>query len=399
MTRGLWIIILCAGSVMALSVGLRQSLGLFLGPISVDLGLGRESFALAMGLMNLFWGLAAPIAGAIADRHGAGRVAALGGLAYAAGLAVLMTSDGGTDLLFGGTLLGLGLSGSGFTVILGVVGRWAPEHRRSQALGLASVGGSIGQFASLPYTHVLIEGFGWVIALGILSATVLLIVPLARGFSGRPPLVDQGAPQAVGEALREAFRVPSFLLLNAGFFVCGFHLAFVGIHLPAFLVDQGFAPSIGTTALTVVGVTNILGVYSCGVLGGRYTRKSVLSGLYLARALAFLLFIVTPISEVTILVFAGTIGFLWLGTVPLTSGLVAHIFGTRYMSMLFGIVFLVHQFGGFLGAWLAGVAFDSFGSYDAMWWLGIVLGLISAALHWPIAERPIHGPAGVVGTV
>jgi predicted MFS family arabinose efflux permease len=391
MTKKLWIIVLCAGAIMALSVGLRQSLGLFLTPISGDLGLGRESFALAMGLTNLFWGLAAPAAGAIADRHGAGKVAVFGGLAYAAGLLVLMNSGDGTDLLLGGTLLGFGLSGSGFTVILGVVGRMAPEHQRSKALGLASVGGSIGQFASLPYTHSLIEGFGWVIAFGVLAATVMLVVPLAYGLVGKPADVEEQQPQAIGEALREAFQVPSFLLLNAGFFVCGFHLTFVGIHLPAFLIDQGFAASTGTTALTVVGITNIIGVYLCGVLGGRFTRKSVLSGLYLARALIFLAFIVTPITEATILVFAATIGFLWLGTVPLTSGLVGHIFGTRYMSMLFGIVFLVHQFGGFLGAWLAGVAFDTFGSYDAMWWLSIALGLGSAALHWPIVERPIHG--------
>lgn len=398
MTKRLWVIILCAGTILALSVGIRQSFGLFLTPVSSDLALGRESFALAMGLSNLIWGLAAPAAGAIADRYGAGRVAVFGGIAYAAGLAILMNSGDGTDLLIGGTLIGFGLSGSGFTVILGVVGRMAPERQRSKALGLASVGGSIGQFASLPYTHTLIEGFGWVIALGILAATVLLVVPLAYGLIGKPADAEAQRPQAVGEALREAFQVPSFLLLNAGFFVCGFHLTFVGVHLPAFLIDQGFGASIGTTALTVVGITNIIGVYLCGVLGGRYTRKSVLSGLYLARALIFLAFFVTPITEVTILIFAATIGFLWLGTVPLTSGLVGHIFGTRYMSMLFGIVFLVHQFGGFLGAWLAGVAFDAFGSYDTMWWLSIALGLMSAALHWPIIERPVHGPVSAAGT-
>jgi predicted MFS family arabinose efflux permease len=396
MSRKLWIIILCAGAIMALSVGIRQALGLFLAPVSGDLGLGRESYALAMGLTNLFWGLAAPAAGAMADRYGAGKVAAFGGLAYAAGLVVLMLSGDGTDLLIGGTFLGFGLSGSGFTVILGVVGRMAPENKRSQALGLASVGGSIGQFVSLPYTHHLIDGVGWVIAFGVLAATAMLIVPLAYGLAGKPAEPMNSRPQAIGDALREAFQVPSFLLLNAGFFVCGFHLAFVGIHLPAFLIDKGFAASTGTIALTVVGITNIIGVYLCGVLGGRYTRKSVLSGLYLARALIFLLFIITPITEVTIMIFAATIGFLWLGTVPLTSGIVGHIFGTQYMSMLFGIVFLVHQFGGFLGAWLAGVAFDAFGSYDIMWWLSIALGLMSAALHWPIAERPITRPEAIL---
>lgn len=389
MSKRLWIVIICGGSIIGVSVGLRQAMGLFLDPISVQLGLGRDTFALAMGLMNLFWGLGAPFAGAIADRYGAGRVAVLGGTAYAAGLLIMMTSPSGEHLLVGGTLIGLGLSGTAFTVVLGVVGRSAPMHLRSQALGLASVGGSIGQFVALPYTHAMIQGFGWIAALGILAATAFLIVPLAYGIAGRPEEHTSAESQNIRQALGTASNIPSFWLLNAGFFVCGFHLAFVGIHLPAFLADEGFAPWLATAALTTVGITNIIGVYAFGTLGGLYSKKMLLSGLYLARAAVFFLFIVTPINEVSVLFFGATMGFLWLGTVPLTSGLVGHIFGTRYMSMLFGVVFLGHQFGGFLGAWLAGMAFDRFGSYDAMWWLSVLLGLLSAALHWPIDEREL----------
>ena len=329
MARSYWIIILCAGSVMGLSVGFRQALGLFLTPISLDLGLGREGFALGMGLMNLYWGLASPFAGAIADRYGAGRVVVFGGLAYAAGLMVLAMSGDGHQLLLGGTLIGLGLSGSGFTVVLGTVGRMTPEPRRSQALGLASVGGSIGQFLALPYTHAIIEGFGWVVALMILAMTAALIIPLARGISGPSHSDDGSAPQSIRGALSAASRIPSFWLLNLGFFVCGFHLAFVGVHLPAFLSDKGFESWLATAALTIVGLTNILGSYCCGVLGGRFPKKSVLSALYLARAAIFLLFILFPVTEITVLIFSAAIGFLWLGTVPLTSGLVAQIFGTR----------------------------------------------------------------------
>lgn len=389
MMRSLWVIILCGGAIMGLSVGLRQSLGLFLTPISTDLGIGRESFALGMGFMNLAWGLGAPFAGAIADRFGAGLVAAAGGLCYAAGLWAMSASGGGDQFLLGGLLIGLGLSGAGFSVILGTVGRAAPPEKRSMALGIAAMGGSIGQFAALPYTHVLIDGFGWYAGLIVLALTTLLIVPLSRGISGRPDATGERTRQTMKQAFGEAVASRSFWLLNAGFFVCGFHLAFVAVHLPAFLQDKGFQPWLATAALTLVGVTNIIGSYGCGVLGDWYAKKTVLSLLYLARAAIFLAFLVAPISQTSVLIFAGCIGFTWLGTVPLTSGLVAHMFGPTYMSMLFGIVFLGHQFGGFLGAWLAGYIYDLYGSYEAMWWLSVGLGVLSAALHWPIAERPM----------
>lgn len=373
---------------MGLAVGFRQSLGLFLTPITLDLGLGRESFALGMGMMNLFWGVGSPIAGAIADQYGAGRVVVFGGFAYAVGLLVLTVSGDGEQLWIGGALIGLGLSGCGFSVILGTVGRMADEAHRGQMLGLVSVGGSVGQFMALPYTHMLMDGFGWSVALVILAGTVALCIPLAGGAAGAPAN-DGGVPLNLITTAKLALKVPSFWLLNAGFFVCGFHLAFVAVHMPAFLADQGFDIWLGTAALTMIGFTNIMGSYIFGILGDVYAKKNILSFLYVARSGVFLLFILVPISEVTVLVFSAAIGFLWLGTVPLTSGIVAQLFGTRYMSMLFGLVFLGHQFGGFLGAWLAGWLFDIFGSYDSMWWISIILGIMSAAVHWPISERAV----------
>jgi MFS family permease len=377
--------------MLAVVVGLRQSLGLFLTPISVELGLGRETFALGIGLMNLVWGLGAPFAGAVADRHGAGRVAALGGLLYAGGLLAMTLGGQGEQLLAGGVLLGLGLSGAGFSVVLGAVGRAAPPERLSAALGLASVGGSIGQFLALPYTYLLIGSFGWAASLLILAATAALVVPLARGIAGAAaaPALDAPGAQSLGEAVREAVRHRGFWLLSAGFFVCGFHLAFVAVHLPAYLSDKDLPVWLAATALTLIGLCNVFGTLGCGLLGQRYPKKSVLSLLYLLRALVFLAFLVVPVSEASVLAFGAAMGFLWLGTVPLTSGLVAHIFGPTYMSMLFGIVFLSHQVGGFGGAWLAGYLYDLTGSYDLMWWLSAALGLASAALHWPIDERPV----------
>ncbi|TQV75668.1 MFS transporter [Denitrobaculum tricleocarpae] len=390
MTRPLWILVFCAGAIMALSLGFRQSLGLFLTPISLDLGLGRGSFALGMGLMNLVWGALSPFAGAIADRYGAGRVAALGGLCYAGGLAALTLSGQGGQLLMGGLLIGAGLSGVGFSVILGTVGRAAPPERRSRALGLAAMGGSIGQFAALPYSHLILDLVGWQTGLMVIAATCLLMLPLSMGIAGSPQAMSEEGPrQSLRGALAEACGDRSFWLLNTGFFVCGFHLAFVAIHLPAYLADFGFAPWLAVTGLTIVGIFNMIGSYGCGHLGERYSKKNLLSLLYLARALIFMAFLVVPLSETTVILFSAAMGLLWLGTVPLTSGLVAQIYGTSYLSMLFGLVFLGHQFGGFLGAWLAGYIYDLLGSYDLIWWASAALGLISALLHWPISERPI----------
>ncbi len=389
LSRVLLFAVLSGGVIMGITAGIRQTFGLFLAPVSVDLDLGRETFAFGMGMMNLIWGLAAPFAGAAADRYGAGRVAVVGGLCYAVGLAIMTVAGEGGQLLVGGLLIGLGLSGAGYTVVLGAVGRAAPPEKRTLALGMASMGGSIGQFLALPYTHLLIDWLGWSASLLILAVTALLIVPLAYGIAGKHAEPDRHDSQTLTEAFHEARRHKGFWLLTAGFFVCGFHLAFVAVHLPAYLGDKGMPPWLAAATLTLVGVCNIVGTYFCGYFGQRYPKKSVLSLLYLARAAIFLVFIVAPVTETSVLLFGAAMGFLWLGTVPLTSGLVAYIFGPAYMSMLFGIVFFGHQLGGFLGAWLAGTAYDYLGSYDAMWWFSVALGIGSAALHWPIDERPV----------
>ena len=388
MAHRLLILVLCAGSIMGIAVGFRQGLGLYLPFISGDFG-GRETFALSMGLMNLFWGLCAPVAGAIADRYGPGRIAAAGGIAYSVGL-WLMVLEGSDALLAGGVMIGLGLSGTGFTVLLGTVGRVAPPEQRGKALGLAAMGGSLGQFLALPYVHFLIEGTGWYISLLILAASALLIVPLALGTAGRP--ADTPGGQRMGAALSQGLASRDFWLLNAGFFVCGFHLAFVAVHLPAYLSDLGFEPWLGAAALTVIGLANIIGSYGFSALGDRYLKKNVLGVLYLIRATVFAGFLILPITPAVVLILSGLLGLTWLGTVPLTSGLVGSIFGIRYMSMMFGLVFVGHQIGGFLGAWIGGAAFDALRSYDLMWQLSVALGILSAALHWPIREtRPAIG--------
>ncbi len=388
----LLITVLCGGVIMALSLGVRQSFGLFLAPVSVDVGGGRELFALGLGLMNLVWGLAAPFAGAVADRFGAARVAAAGVLAYAAGLIAMTLSGDGGQLLVGGVLVGLGLSGAGFTVVLGAVARAASPQRQSLALGLATMGGSIGQFAALPVAQLLIDSGGWAPALLIIAAAMLGALPLAAGLGRSVPRTHAGTHdrQALGAALSGAGRHGGFCLLTTGFFVCGFQLAFVAVHLPPYVVDLGYPPWLATQALMLVGICNVAGTWLCGHLGQRHSRKDVLTLLYLGRAVVFLAFVIVPVSEASILAFGAAMGFLWLGTVPLTSGVVAAIFGPRYLSTLFGIVFLGHQLGGFLGAWLAGRMFDVLQSYEVMWWLCVVLSLAAAALHWPIDERPLE---------
>lgn len=384
-----WVVTGCAGMILLVVVGIRQSLGLFLSPVTADLGTGREVFALGLGLMNLFYGLGSPIAGGLADKFGAARVAAIACIAYAAGLYTMTLDWDGTQLLVGGSLIGIGLSATGLTVMMGTVGRNFPPETRSRALGVAAMCSSIGQFVVLPYSHALIANFGWEGAFLILAGTVLLVLPLSVGLAGGAVAAATQSQQTVREALVEARGVPSFWLLIAGFFVCGFHVTFVAVHLPTFFSDQGLAPWIGTAALMLVGFGNTVGSYLWGSLGARFQKRRLLTLLYLIRAALFFLFMMVPLTTATALIFSLSIGFVWLGTVPLTSGLVGHIFGTRYMSMLFGFVFMAHQLGSFLGAWLGGTVYDTFGSYDAMWWIAIALGIMSALVHWPIREEPL----------
>jgi len=384
------LVLVCGAIILTLGLGIRASFGLFLQPMSTDLGWGRSHFSFAMALSNLIWGLAQPFFGAWADKQGAGRVVAVSGLLYAGGLALMPFST--TPLMLdasAGLMVGLGLSGVSFGVILGVVGRAFPPERRSLALGIASSGGSFGQFLMLPFGQLLISTLGWQTALLVLAGTIMATVPLAAAMmEGRRP-VATGAQQSLNQALREAGGHSGFWYLTAGFFVCGFQVAFISVHLPAYLVDVRMTPAVGATALALIGLFNIAGSFVAGYLGGRFSKKYLLSGIYILRAVIIALFLVLPVTPLTVYLFAAGIGFLWLGTVPLTNGLVAQIFGVRFVSMLFGIVFLSHQIGSFAGVWLGGYLFDATGSYNLVWIGSIALGVIAAILNLPIDERPV----------
>jgi MFS family permease len=367
----------------------RHGFGLFLAPMSADFGWGREVFAFAIALQNLIWGLAQPFTGALADRFGAAKVVLIGGVLYALGLVFMGLADSPWSLsLSAGLLIGIGLSGTSFSVILGVVGRAVPAEKRSMGMGIASAAGSFGQFAMLPGTLGLIGWLGWSAALLALGLLVALIVPLVSMLKDAPAPLS-GHEQTLSEALREACSHSGFWLLAVGFFVCGFQVVFIGVHLPAYLVDQHLPASVGTTVLALVGLFNIFGTYTAGWLGGRMSKPRLLTGLYLARAVVIGLFLWLPVTTTTAYVFGMAMGFLWLSTVPLTNGTVATLFGVRNLSMLGGIVFLFHQLGSFLGGWLGGVVYDRTGSYDLIWQVSILLSLLAAALNWPVRERPV----------
>lgn len=344
-----WVLV-GAALILALSLGVRHGFGLFLAPMSADFGWGREVFAFAIALQNLIWGLAQPFAGALADRLGAARVVIIGGILYAVGLILMGMADSAWSLsLSAGLLIGIGLSGTSFSVILGVVGRAVPAEKRSMAMGIASAAGSFGQFAMLPGTLGLIQWLGWSAALLVLGLMVAFIVPFVGLLRDRP-LASHGAEQTLGQALREACSHSGFWLLALGFFVCGFQVVFIGVHLPAYLVDRHLAATTGTTVLALVGLFNIVGTFTAGWLGGRMSKPRLLTGLYLLRAVVILLFLWAPVSEFSAYLFGIAMGLLWLSTVPLTNGTVATVFGVRNLSMLGGIVFLFHQLGAFLGA-------------------------------------------------
>ncbi|WP_434672591.1 MFS transporter [Pseudomonas sp. R1-15] len=375
--------------ILALSLGVRHGFGLFLAPMSADFGWGREVFAFAIALQNLIWGLAQPFTGALADRFGAAKVVLIGGVLYAVGLLLMGMADSPWSLsLSAGLLIGIGLSGTSFSVILGVVGRAVPAEKRSMGMGIASAAGSFGQFAMLPGTLGLIGWLGWSAALLALGLLVALIVPLVSMLKDAPAPLS-GHEQTLSEALREACSHSGFWLLAVGFFVCGFQVVFIGVHLPAYLVDQHLPASVGTTVLALVGLFNIFGTYTAGWLGGRMSKPRLLTGLYLARAVVIGLFLWLPVTTTTAYVFGMAMGFLWLSTVPLTNGTVATLFGVRNLSMLGGMVFLFHQLGSFLGGWLGGVVYDRTGSYDLIWQVSILLSLLAAALNWPVRERPV----------
>jgi MFS family permease len=392
------VVLACGCVILMLSLGIRQSFGLFLQPMSSDLGWGRETFAFALALQNLVWGMAQPLAGMIADKFGAARVIAVAGLLYLTGLALMAYSETGLAFtISAGIFVGLGLSGSAFGVVMGVVGRAFSPEKRSMALGAVGAGGSFGQFIMLPYGQALISQFGWLNALLVLAVSSFLIIPLASALAGRNAAAASSA-QSMSQALQEAAAHRGFWYLTVAFLVCGFQTLFIMVHLPAYLIDRGMSPVEGMSALALIGFFNIVGSYSCGVLGGRFSKKYLLSWIYGIRGAAILAFITLPLTPWSTWLFAAVIGFTWLGTVPLTNGLVAQIFGVKYLSTLFSFVFLGHQIGSFLGGWYGGYMFDLTGSYLTVWMVAVGLSVLAAVMCLPIDERelaalPVKRPA------
>jgi MFS family permease len=385
------VVLLCGGIILTLAMGTRQGFGLFLQPMTLDHGWSRETFAFAMALQNLIWGASQPFFGMIADRKGAGRVLVAGAALYATGLVLMALSDTGWQ--FGvttGLFIGLAQGCTTFSIVFGVVSRIFPPERRSMALGICSAAGSFGQFAMLPYTGTLISHFGWFNTLLVLAVSAALIAPLASALVEKRGKGTGGAPaQSIVEAVGEAFGHKSFLLLTAGYFVCGFQLAFITVHFPAYLMDRGLSANVGMMALALVGLFNIAGSFASGALGAKYTKKYLLSSIYFTRSIVIALFVLSPVSEGSVYLFSAAIGLLWLSTVPLTNGVIGGIFGVAYMSTLSGFVFMSHQLGSFIGVWLGGYLFDHTGSYRVVWLISIALGVFAALVNLPIQERAI----------
>lgn len=389
------VVVLAAGClVLLIGMGLRNSFALFLTPVTEHLHWSREQFSLGLAVQLLVWGLAQPFAGALADRYGSGRVVLLGGLSYTAGVG--LAAGAHEPAHFGltvGCMGGMGLGAAGFAVVLAAMARAVPPQRRSFAMGVGTAAGSAGQFLLVPVAHVLITTRGYEQAYLLLALAAALIVPCAAALSGRPaPAAADGPGQTLGAAVAEALRHRGFLLLTCGYFVCGFQLAFITNHLPAYLVDHGLAGTTGAVALSVVGLFNIAGCLWFGAQGARRSRKKLLAAIYGLRALMIALFVVVPLDVVTVLVFAAVMGFTWLSTVPLTTGLVEQMFGTRYLAMLGGLVFCTHQLGSFLGVWLGGLLYDRTGSYLLVWWASCLISVASAVIHLRLDDRPARRP-------
>ena len=384
-------VLVCGAAIVTLSMGIRHGFGLFLQPITMDRGWSRETFAFAIAIQNLAWGLAGPVAGGLSDRFGALRVLIVGGVLYALGLVLMGLATSGLAFTgSAGLVLGLAQSGTTYAIVYGVIGRNVAPEKRSWAMGVAAAAGSFGQFLMVPVENWLIGGFGWRNALFFLGCLALAIVPLAFGLKEPERAPGTGPTQTVGAALREAFRHPSFLLLTAGYFVCGFQVVFIGVHMPSYLKDHGLTPDVATTALALIGLFNVFGTYIAGSLGARLPKRHLLSTIYALRSIVIVIFLAVPLTPWSVYLFAATMGLLWLSTVPLTNGLVAHIFGVQYLSMLGGFVFLSHQVGSFLGVWLGGRLYDATGSYDVMWWIAVALGIFAALINLPIREVAIR---------
>ncbi|MEJ7931253.1 MFS transporter [Ramlibacter sp. AN1015] len=386
-------VLVCGAAIVTLSMGTRHGFGLWLTPITQAQGWTRETFAFAIALQNLAWGCFGIFAGMVADRFGAFRVIVGGAVLYALGLAGMALAT--TPLLFAvasGVLIGAAQAGTTFAVIYGVIGRQIDPAKRSWAMGVAAAAGSFGQFLMVPVEGFLIAGLGWQTALLVLAALVLLIAPLALGL--REPGFSGGAPvrreQTIAQAVREAFRYPSFQLLTAGYFVCGFQVVFIGVHMPSYLRDHGLAPHVASYALALIGLFNVFGTYIAGALGQRMAKRKILAFIYLSRAVTIAVFLAAPLTPLSVYVFSAVMGLLWLSTVPVTSAAVAGIFGVAHLSMLSGFVFFSHQIGSFLGVWLGGLLYDRTGSYDIVWYLSIALGVFAALVNLPVREAPIQ---------
>ncbi len=390
-------IIVLAGCLIALiSFGPRASVGLFQIPMTTEFGWGRDTFSLAIAFQNLLWGVGQPFAGAVADRFGAFRVLCGGALLYALGLIVMANaSTPGALHLGAGVLIGFGLSGCSFNLVLGAFSKLLPEKWRPMAFGAGTAAGSFGQFLFPPIGNVLIDSFGWQQALVIFSGSLLIVMPLALALATRPGSATQASAanmpnQSIKQALTEAFRHRSYVLLVLGFFTCGFQLAFITAHLPAYLKDAGLSAAVGGWTLAVIGLANAFGSLGSGWLSTRMSKRWLLAWIYFGRSIAIAAFILLPASPMTSIIFGISIGLLWLSTVPPTSSLVMLMFGTRYMAMLYGFAFFSHQVGGFLGVWLGGELYEIYGNYTLVWWLSIALGIVSALINLPIKERPVE---------
>ncbi|HEV7478304.1 MAG TPA: MFS transporter [Burkholderiales bacterium] len=385
-----FVVLACGCLIMTISFGIRAGFGLFLQPMALEYGWGREVFSFSIALQNLMWGALGAVAGGFADRYGPGRVIAGGAICYILGLIGLAYIA--TPLLMHlncGLLLGGALGGTSFGIILVVIGRTVAPERRSLYMGVATAAGSFGQFALVPLTQTLIAALDWHHALLVLAGIAALIVPLTLGLAGKPAAAAAAKPQSIGEALREAMGEKGFHLLFWGYFVCGFHIAMLTVHLPAFVTDAGLKPSHGMTALALIGLFNIVGTLGAGYLGGRFSKKYLLSAIYTVRAALISLLVFFPLSPLILYVFACGIGLLWLGTVPLTNGLVGQIFGMRYAAMLASVVFFGHQIGSFIGVWLAGYLYDHTGSYSGAFLASIGLGIFAAIVNLPVNEKPL----------
>jgi len=385
-------VLACGAAILALAMGIRHGFGLWLQPITQAHDWSRQIYGLAMAIQNISWGLAGVFIGMVADRFGAFRVLLAGGVLYALGLIGMAHADTPWQLMLStGAIMGIAQAGTTYAVVYGVIGRNVPAERRSWAMGVAAAAGSFGQFLMVPIEGGLIESLGWQNALVALAGLALLILPLARGL--REPVFGAGAApqreQSILQALVEAFRYPSFQLLMAGYFVCGFQVVFIGVHMPSYLKDHGLSPQVASYALALVGLFNVFGTYISGTLGQRMPKRYILSFIYFARAVVIAVFISLPLSPMSVYIFSAIMGLLWLSTVPATNAAIAQIFGVAHLSMLSGFVFLSHQVGSFLGVWLGGYLYDTTGSYDVAWYLSIALGIFAGLVNLPVKEAAI----------